>query len=131
MKNNHFFRWLRGEKDIWHQIGKMKDEHGVQDHIAEEMAKEERELRGDSHLAEMELVTFGRLYPVLSVVLCVIFSLVLILTVTYLPRYGVVDAPINNEVSERYIEKGMEETGAVNIVAGMILDYRAFDTLGH
>jgi multicomponent Na+:H+ antiporter subunit B len=34
------------------------------------------------------------------------------------------------EVSDWYIEKGLEETGAVNIVAGMILDYRAFDTLG-
>ena len=37
---------------------------------------------------------------------------------------------MNNEMYERYIEKGMEETGAVNIVAGVILDYRAFDTLG-
>ena len=33
-------------------------------------------------------------------------------------------------MAERYIEKGLEETGAVNIVTGMILDYRAFDTLG-
>ena len=31
---------------------------------------------------------------------------------------------------QRYIEEGLAETGAVNIVAGMILDYRAFDTLG-
>ena len=31
---------------------------------------------------------------------------------------------------KRYVEKGMEETGAVNVVAGVILDYRAFDTLG-
>ncbi len=28
------------------------------------------------------------------------------------------------------MEQGTEETGAVNTVAGMILDYRAFDTLG-
>ena len=31
---------------------------------------------------------------------------------------------------QRYVEQGTEETGAVNTVAGMILDYRAFDTLG-
>ncbi len=37
---------------------------------------------------------------------------------------------MNNEVAQRYIEEGLEETGAVNIVTGMILDYRAFDTLG-
>ena len=29
-----------------------------------------------------------------------------------------------------YLEKGIEETGAINFVAGMILDYRAFDTFG-
>lgn len=130
MKNNRFFRWLRGEKDIWSKIGKMKDEHGVQDHIAEELAHEEHALRGDSHLATAELNVFRRLYPVLAVVLCALFSMILILTVSYLPRYGQEVAPVNNEVSERYIEKGLEETGAVNIVAGMILDYRAFDTLG-
>ena len=35
-----------------------------------------------------------------------------------------------DEVSARYIERGLQETGAVNIVTGMILDYRAFDTFG-
>ena len=33
-------------------------------------------------------------------------------------------------MSARYIERGLQETGAVNIVTGMILDYRAFDTFG-
>ena len=33
-------------------------------------------------------------------------------------------------MAQRYIESGLQETGAVNIVTGMILDYRAFDTLG-
>jgi multicomponent Na+:H+ antiporter subunit B len=37
---------------------------------------------------------------------------------------------VENEVFSRYIEHGLEETGAVNIVAAVILDYRAFDTLG-
>ena len=46
------------------------------------------------------------------------------------PRYGSADAPTVNEVAQRYVEQGTEETGAVNTVAGMILDYRAFDTLG-
>lgn len=35
------------------------------------------------------------------------------------------DAP-----SQTYIEKGLSETGAANIVAGVILDYRGYDTLG-
>ncbi len=48
-----------------------------------------------------------------------------------MPEFGSPDTPANSgEVPGRYIEKGQEETGAVNIVTGMILDYRAFDTLG-
>lgn len=56
--------------------------------------------------------------------------MLLVSTAAELPPYGAADNPAHNEVAQRYIEKGMEETGAVNIVAGMILDYRAFDTLG-
>ncbi len=54
----------------------------------------------------------------------------LLIAVSYLPSYGHPENPANNEVAERYIESGLDETGAVNIVTGMILDYRAFDTLG-
>lgn len=71
-----------------------------------------------------------RLYWLLAAAICVGLILVLVITTTRLPSYGNASNPANNEVSRRYIEKGMEETGAVNIVAGMILDYRAFDTLG-
>jgi multicomponent Na+:H+ antiporter subunit B len=72
----------------------------------------------------------NRLYALLSVTLCVTVILLLLETVIAMPMRGVAVSPTNNEVSQRYIEEGMEETGAVNIVAGMILDYRAFDTLG-
>jgi len=70
------------------------------------------------------------LYRIMAVVICVSIIGLLLATASYLPPFGSPDNPVNNEVSRRYIEKGMEETGAVNIVAGMILDYRAFDTLG-
>lgn len=33
-------------------------------------------------------------------------------------------------MAAKYIEDGLQDTGAVNIVTGMILDYRAFDTFG-
>ena len=70
------------------------------------------------------------LYNVLCVGICLTMIALLLFTVTALPHFGDAAHPINNEVSARYIEKGMQETGAVNIVTGMILDYRAFDTLG-
>lgn len=34
------------------------------------------------------------------------------------------------KVSSRYLEQGARETGAANIVTAIILDYRAYDTLG-
>ena len=73
---------------------------------------------------------FRKTYLALSIVLCLVISVILLWTVSYLPPYGSTDTPTYNDVSGRYVNSGMTETGATNIVAGMILDYRAFDTLG-
>ena len=70
------------------------------------------------------------LYRVLSILVCVGIILSLLHAVMEMPVFGSPDSPVVNDVSRRYIEDGLKETGAVNIVAGMILDYRAFDTLG-
>lgn len=79
---------------------------------------------------ERWLKYFRRFYQVMSVLLCLSIILVLLWTISYLPVFGNAGNPDNNEVSARYITRGVEETGAVNIVTGMILDYRAFDTFG-
>ena len=71
-----------------------------------------------------------RLYKLLAALTCGGIILFLLWTVNTLPPFGDPNNPDNNEVSARYIEQGPEETGAVNMVAGMILDYRAFDTFG-
>lgn len=73
---------------------------------------------------------FDKLYKVLSVVFCAVMVVMLVVAVSYLPTFGDPNNPVNNEVADRYITSGLQETGAVNIVTGMILDYRAFDTLG-
>lgn len=67
---------------------------------------------------------------IISVILTVLLIGILLSGVSELPHFGHEDNPVNNYVSERYIEKGREETGALNIVTGIILDYRAFDTFG-
>ncbi len=72
----------------------------------------------------------GRLHVILALLLGGLIMFLLLDTVATMPRFGAADAPGSNEVIARYIESGLQETGAVNIVAGMILDYRAFDTLG-
>ena len=69
-------------------------------------------------------------YRIAAVLVCVSLMLALTYTVLNLPTYNDPSAPTNNEVSQRYVEQGTAETGAVNTVAGMILDYRAFDTFG-
>ena len=78
--------------------------------------------------AEMRL--YNRVYPIAAIVLGLCIIGVLMFTVFHMPQLGEAENPDNNEVSQRYIEKGLEETGSVNIVSGMILDYRAFDTFG-
>lgn len=69
-------------------------------------------------------------YDFFSVIFCLVLSAVLIATVSFLPLFADENAPTVNEVYEHYVSQGREQTGAVNTVAGMILDYRAFDTLG-
>ena len=99
----------------------------------ENLIKEEKEEHNISELVELkqkELSRAGKIYPVLAALLCVVIIYFMLMTVSGLPKFGQADNPTNNEVVERYVEKGMEETGAVNVVAGVILDYRAFDTLG-
>lgn len=51
-------------------------------------------------------------------------------TVAEMPPFGCPESPAFNEVPRRYLESGVAETGAVNIVSSVIIDYRAFDTLG-
>jgi len=48
-----------------------------------------------------------------------------------LPEFGKpVYETAPNAASKTYIEKGLEDTGAANIVTSVYLDYRAYDTLG-
>lgn len=71
-----------------------------------------------------------KLYRFLCVAISVLFIGIMLSVVNDLPEFGNASNPADNEVMERYLEKGIEETGATNFVAGMILDYRAFDTFG-
>ena len=73
---------------------------------------------------------FSSLYVGIGILVCVLFVFVLLASVAELPPFGDPGNPANNEVVQRYVERGARETGAQNIVAGMILDYRAFDTFG-
>lgn len=48
-----------------------------------------------------------------------------------LPDFGTaIFAEAPEAASQRYISQGLKETGAANLVSSVILDYRAYDTLG-
>ena len=70
------------------------------------------------------------IYRVAAAVMIVLMFVLLATAMLGMPEIGDKNNPDNNEVARRYIENGLDETGAVNIVSGMILDYRAFDTFG-
>ncbi len=44
--------------------------------------------------------------------------------------YQIQNLDINRNLSDHYISKGVEETGAINLVTSVLYDYRGFDTLG-
>ena len=94
-------------------------------------AWEERLLNEKNLQAEVSArqARFRVFYRTAAVLCCILFIAVLLYMIAHLPAFGA-NNPRADEVAQRYIESGLEETGAVNIVAGMILDYRAFDTLG-
>ena len=97
----------------------------------EDKQEEEAIARRLETLNEKNVPLVGRgIYLAGCFLICVAMIVLLLYTVTNLPGFGGEIDPIQNEVPKRYIEQGLQETGAVNIVTGMILDYRAFDTLG-
>lgn len=55
-------------------------------------------------------------------------TIILLIGSENLPQFGVDNTPSNNDLTKYYIENSIKDTGATNIVTGVILDYRAFDT---
>lgn len=49
--------------------------------------------------------------------------------VTFLPKIGDVNTAPNQHVTPTYISRSAVDTGSPNIVTGVIIDYRGFDTM--
>jgi len=64
-----------------------------------------------------------------AVLITILLIVVLLIGVEDLPESGKISNPTNNILSLTYLEKTVKETGSLNIVTGIILDYRALDTL--
>ena len=129
-----FRRWLNGTKDPFIDNIELKDQEIKTESEEEKEIRlaEKEKARQSAYDAKNNPITkgFDKAYNIFSILFCLLLVWLLATGAADLPDFGDKSNPTNNEVSERYLEKGLEETGAVNAVTGMILDYRAFDTLG-
>lgn len=132
--SNRIVQWIRGEKDPY--LGNIEMQKLGQTEMNAMVAREHKEdrRRMKEHVFDKQHNRFYKafywFYRAMAVVCCVALITILLAVVSYLPPVGDPSNPANNEVAEKYIEDGLKDTGAVNIVTGMILDYRAFDTFG-
>lgn len=69
------------------------------------------------------------LLNVFIILLLILIGYMLLMTISEIPSYGLMEAPTNNYVTERYLYKGFEETGGHNLVANIVVIYRGYDTL--
>lgn len=128
-----FFRWMKGTKDPYLDEVEMQpgtpytDSHTLEEIMAEEYVIREKVYNTESNKFMKMFTVF---YRIGSIVFVLLLAALMLYMVSVLPITGTVDRPVNNEVAQVYIEHGIQDTGAVNVVTGMILNYRAFDTFG-
>lgn len=70
-----------------------------------------------------------RLRTLIILLIALLAGYVVLIAVAELPPYGMPGNPAHNEVTQRYIENALEDTGVLNMVTAIVLDYRAYDTM--
>lgn len=60
----------------------------------------------------------------------IVLFLVLSYNILMMPGDLGLDAPSYNEIAYYYLDYSVAETGAINVIAAVLADYRGFDTLG-
>ncbi len=129
-----FWQWLSGEKDPYIDNVEMKVQGEFHELPIQVKKREIDHIKLHNKIYDIdhnkEIKFFRGAYRVSAVVLCSVIMVALVLCASYLPKAGSPDNPNVNEVAERYVEQGTAETGVINTVTGMILNYRGFDTFG-
>lgn len=126
--------WISGEKDPF--LGNMEivpqKEYVPDEKRLRRYSRDRDRLRARTYDTDHNRYYrfFMRFYRTAAILCCLALIAILFVEVSYLPPIGSDKNPSSNEVAAKYIEDGLQDTGAVNIVTGMILDYRAFDTFG-
>ena len=126
-----FKNWLLSGSDPLEEemIETLSDEESEK----HEQKDESRRIRTERKSFKEYLYEKGIYRPariVCSIGLCLMLIVMLMGTVMDMPYFGQADTLVNSELSEFYVEKTLEHTGATNIITGIILNFRGFDTLG-
>ena len=66
---------------------------------------------------------------IIATVLLTLIGMMLVMMVSEMPTFGQM-GPSYNESTSHYLERSAQDTGSVNVISAIIMDYRAFDTLG-
>ena len=104
------------------------DENGVKPDQEEYPKAKTKRLSVKEYLYAKGLYRPARI--VFSVGLCLMLIVMLMATVMDMPYFGQADTLVDSEVSEFYVKHTLSHTGATNIITGIILNFRGFDTLG-
>ncbi len=78
----------------------------------------------------MFILPRNQLKTLFTVCLLALISYFLLITVIEMPPFGYESNPVNNEITVKYLDGAIDETGIPNVISSIILDYRAMDTLG-
>lgn len=128
-----FFTWLSGEHDAYVDVMPETEYVKKEDSrsIAAVLSDENRAIdEAYDFKHNKKIRRFKVEYKIIAGIFLILFTYVMLYMVANLPVAGTEERPTNNEVMRVYIEDGIKDTGAVNFVTGMILNYRAFDTFG-
>ena len=127
---SHFKKWLDGEKDLFNSEIEPKplDERKYKKidkvKLQNSITPKEKQILIKKTAKDINVV-----HLILSIITFVAYITILVAMTTALPEFG--EANITwNYISRYYIDNSLFDTKAVNSVTDMILDYRAFDTLG-
>lgn len=113
-----FLDWVNGdERELWYSAKPARAAE-PKHKTAKEMTKAQKDR------------IFNLIYRTSGVLISVAMLVTLLLVMVNLPIVGEAENPTNNELSQYYIEHGLEDAGATNLVGNMILSYRVFDTFG-
>lgn len=115
--------WVNGdEREAWYSPKPERNAAGPQGKAEEKVPDEIKEAK---HKNAFQIVYFAT-----GAVVSVVLLAALLAVVIGLPLFADEAAPMNNELSAYYIEHGLADGGAANLVANIIMGYRAFDTFG-